>query len=59
MNQENVNRLVDWIKANRNYPTEQLRQSALQGGSSEEDFNAALNITNAPAAILEYKGVGI
>lgn len=59
MNQENVNKLVDWIKANRNYPVEQLRQSALQGGSSEEDFNAALNIANAPAATLEYKGVGI
>lgn len=59
MNQENVNKLVDWIKANRNYPTEQLRRSALQGGSSEEDFNAALNIANAPAATLEYKGVGI
>lgn len=59
MNQENVNKLVDWIKANRNYPVEQLRQSALQGGSSEEDFNAALNIANAPAAALEYKGVGI
>ncbi len=59
MNQENVNKLVDWIKANRNYPTEQLRQSALQGGSSEEDFNTALNIANAPAAVLEYKDVGI
>ncbi|GEM_PF-4081544 len=59
MNQENVNKLVDWIKANRNYPIEQLRQSALQGGASEEDFNAALNIVNAPAAVLEYKGVGI
>ncbi len=59
MNQENVNKLVDWIKANRNYPVEQLRQSALQGGSSEEDFNAALNIVNTPAATLEYKGVGI
>jgi len=29
MNQENVNKLVDWIKANRNYSVEQLRQSAL------------------------------
>lgn len=58
MNQENANKLADWIKENRNYPTEQLRQSALKGGSSEEDFNAALNIANAPAA-LEYKGVGI
>lgn len=48
MNQENVNKLVDWIKANRNYPTEQLRQSALQGGSSEEDFNATLRIADAP-----------
>ena len=59
MNQENVNKLVDWIKANRNYSVEQLRQSALQGGSSEEDFNAALGIANTPTATLEYKGVGI
>jgi len=59
MNQENVNKLVDWIKANRNYSAEQLKQSALQGGSSEEDFNAAMSIANAPAATLEYKGVGI
>ena len=59
MNQENVKKLVDWIKVNRNYSTEQLRQFALQGGSSEEDFNAALNIANAPASTLEYKGVGI
>ncbi|MBU0879373.1 RDD family protein [Patescibacteria group bacterium] len=59
MNQENVNKLVDWIKANRNYPAEQLKQSALQGGSSKEDFNAALNIANTPVAALEYKGVGI
>lgn len=54
-----MNKLVDWIKANRNYPIEQLRQSALQGGSSEEDFNAALGIANTPMATLEYKGVGI
>ena len=33
MNQENVNKLVDWIKANRNYSAEQLKQSALQGES--------------------------
>ena len=59
MNQKNVNKLVDWIKANRNYSVEQLRQSALQGGSSEEDFNAALGIANTPTATLEYKGVGI
>jgi uncharacterized RDD family membrane protein YckC len=59
MNQENVNQLVDWIKTNRNYSVEQLRQSALQGGSNEEDFNAALDIVNSPAATLEYKGVGI
>ena len=59
MNQENVNKLVDWIKANQNYPAEQLRQSALQGGSSEEDFNAAMSIVNTPVATLEYKGVGI
>ena len=59
MNQENINKLVEWIKANQNYPIEQLRQSALQGGSSEEDFNAAINIVNAPTATLEYKGVGI
>lgn len=55
MNQENVNKLVDWIKTNRNYPVEQLRQSALQGGSSEEDFNAALNIANAPAPYWSIK----
>lgn len=59
MNQENVNKLVDWIKTHRNYPAEQLRQSALQGGSSEEDFNAAMIIVNVPVATLEYKGVGI
>jgi len=59
MNQENVNKLVDWIKANRNYPVEQLRQFALQGGANEEDFNAALAIVNTPVATLEYKGVGI
>jgi hypothetical protein len=59
MNQENVNKLVDLIKANRNYPVEQLRQSALQGGASEKDFNAALSVVNAPVATLEYKDVGI
>jgi uncharacterized RDD family membrane protein YckC len=59
VNQENVNKLVDWIKANRNYPVEQLRQTALQGGASEEDFNAALSIANTPVATLEYEGVGI
>jgi len=59
MNQENVNKLVDWIKANRNYSVEQLKQAALQGGSSEEDFNAALSIVNTPTTILEYKSVGI
>jgi uncharacterized RDD family membrane protein YckC len=59
MNQENVNKLVEWIKANRNYPVEQLRQFALQGGANEEDFNAALAIVNTPVATLEYKGVGI
>jgi uncharacterized RDD family membrane protein YckC len=59
MNQEKVNKLVKWVKANRNYPIEQLRQSALKGGVSEEDFNAALGIANTPVATLEYKGVGI
>ena len=59
MNQENVNKLVDWIKANHNYSVEQLKQSALQGGSSEEDFNAAMNIANLPASTLEYRGVGV
>jgi len=59
MDQENVNKLAEWIKANRNYPDEQLRQAALQGGSSEENFNAAMNIVNAPVATLIYKGVGI
>lgn len=59
MNQENVNKLVDWIKANQNYPAEQLRQSAVQGGSNEDDFNAAMSIVNTPTAVLEYKGVGI
>ena len=59
MNQENVNKLVDWIKTKRNYPVEQLRQAALQGGSNEEDFNAAMSIVNTPATALEYKGVGI
>ena len=59
MNQKNVNKLVDWIKANQDYSAEQLRQSALQGGASEEDFNVAIDIVNTPIATLEYKGVGI
>jgi uncharacterized RDD family membrane protein YckC len=59
MDQEHINKLVNWIKANQNYPIEQLRQSALQNGTNEEDFNAALNIVNTPATTLEYKGVGI
>jgi len=29
MNQENVNKLVDWIKTNRNYSAEQLKQNLL------------------------------
>lgn len=48
MNQENVNQLVAWIKDNKNYSMDQLKQSAIQGGHNEEDFNAALSILNSP-----------
>lgn len=48
MNQENVNQLVAWIKDNKNYSVDQLKQSAIQGGHNEEDFNAALSILNEP-----------
>jgi len=59
MNQENVNKLVSWINANQNYSVQQLRQSALQGGSTEEDFNMAISIVNVSTTTLVYKGVGI
>jgi len=58
MNQEHIDKLVNWIKANRNYSVEQLRQSALQGGSSKEEFDAAFNIVNTPTVQLKYNGVG-
>jgi uncharacterized RDD family membrane protein YckC len=65
VNQDNVNKLVIWIKANLGYSPEQLKQSALSGGASEVDFNAAWTEANqssglpAPAAPqLTYIGVG-
>lgn len=58
MNQEKVNKLVEWLKENRNSSVEQLRQLALKNGFSEEDFNEALNRFNAPPTTLEYKGIG-
>ncbi len=59
MDQENINKLAEWIKANSNYPESQLRQTALQNGATESDFNAALNTLNTQTASLEYKGIGI
>jgi len=60
MNQENVNKLVDWMKVNQNnYSTEELKKTAMEGGASEEDVKEALNIINAKVGVLEYKGVGV
>ena len=56
MNQETINKLVDWIKANPNYSSEQLREAALKGGASEEEYNAAAHLAT-PIATMEYKGV--
>ncbi|MDD2487639.1 MAG: RDD family protein [Candidatus Gracilibacteria bacterium] len=60
MDEDRINKIANWIKANKNYPAEEIRQSALEGGTSEEEFDAALEIANKPVIMaLEYKGVGI
>ena len=57
MNQESVNRLVTYIRSNQNYPIDQLRQSAIQGGATEEDFEIALNLTKKNIMKKEYQVV--
>lgn len=57
MDQEKIKKLAEWIKTNKNYSIEELRQSAIQSGVSEEDFNIALGVVYASTYNLEYKGV--
>lgn len=59
MNKENINKLVDWMNANHNYSTEELKRTAIEGGANEEEIREALNIINTKVGALEYKGVGI
>lgn len=59
MKQEKIGNLVEWIKQNYQYSEQQLKEAALKGGATEEEFIAALNLVKQQTSQLNYKGVGL
>lgn len=57
MEQERINNLVSWIRQNYRYSEVQLKEAALKGGSTEEEFNKALDVIKQQVSQMKYKGV--
>lgn len=57
MDQAKVDRLTQWIKDNAQSSESELREAALQGGSTEAEFQAAFSALEQQTAQLNYQGV--